>query len=366
MPKIVIIGGGFAGASTAYSLTNAGYKDVIILEAEFQCGCHASGLNASMARQVVEDSVIRNLTVKGAEFIREISKQGFLDFHMNGSLLLYQEKPPQGYEDILLHTLEQNVPVSILSRKSVCESIPILSDALFTHAIFTENDGVVDVAGLLSFYLKESKQRGAKVLTSCPAIGIETQSQRVKAVITPAGRIECDVVVNAGGAWANQIAGLAHIPPLCMNPYKRHLILTPPLSFVDNRWPFVWDITHDYYFRPELGGLLLSPCDEKLSQPGKVPPDTACLETLAKKLMAFAPSLSNISIKTYWAGLRTITKDHRFVIGWDKDLEGFFWVAGLGGHGMTSSYAVGELAVKIFRSSLDEKDFLLFSPQRLK
>jgi len=81
--------------------------------------------------------------------------------------------------------------------------------------------------------------------------------------------------------------------------------------------------------------------------PGDPPVDDNVKEMLADKIDRFMPALNGVSISRGWAGLRTLTPDGRFVIGWDPQVENFFWVAGLGGHGMTTSAAVGELAAKL-------------------
>ncbi|HWH79054.1 MAG TPA: FAD-binding oxidoreductase, partial [Candidatus Binatus sp.] len=147
--------------------------------------------------------------------------------------------------------------------------------------------------------------------------------------------------------WANGVAALAGAQELPLKPCRRHLFVSPPIEWVDRRWPFVWDVTHDIYFRPEGEGLLLCACDQTELAPGDPPVDESVKEMLAEKIDRFMPALSGVSISRGWAGLRTLTPDGRFVIGWDPQVENFFWVAGLGGHGMTTSAAVGELAATL-------------------
>jgi glycine/D-amino acid oxidase-like deaminating enzyme len=97
--------------------------------------------------------------------------------------------------------------------------------------------------------------------------------------------------------------------------------------------------------------------------PGIPPTDGAVAELLAEKIRRYLPKASEVAIKSSWAGFRTLTPDGLFIIGWDPRVKGFFWVAGLGGHGMTTSYAVGGLAARLIvgdKSELAE----VFSPQR--
>ena len=120
-----------------------------------------------------------------------------------------------------------------------------------------------------------------------------------------------------------------------------------PLPRARADWPFVWDVAHDVYFRPESGGLLLSPCDESELPPGIPDVDPAAIDLLHRKLSHHLPALADVPLARTWAGLRTFAPDKRFVIGPDPLLPGFFWAAGLGGHGVTTSHAAGALAAEL-------------------
>ena len=111
-----------------------------------------------------------------------------------------------------------------------------------------------------------------------------------------------------------------------------------------------------YSLTPEVGGLLLSPCDQVPWPAGPPRRDPAMLELLAEKLAAGCPPLAGLPIKAWWAGLRTLAPDGRFAIGPDPRLQGFFWVAGLGGHGMTGSAAAGDLAAALLVGEVVDRD----------
>jgi glycine/D-amino acid oxidase-like deaminating enzyme len=128
-----------------------------------------------------------------------------------------------------------------------------------------------------------------------------------------------------------------------LRPTRRHLYVTAPDARVDPAWPITWTDDGPFYARPADGGLMLCACDEV-----DVDPDALCtvpavrelaLEQAARHLRdAVAP------VARAWAGIRTLTDDGRFVIGADPDVGGLFWVAGLGGHGMTCAPSIGRLA----------------------
>lgn len=338
---VVIAGGGFAGAATAWALARRGVRDVLVLEAAEQFGAQASGRNASMARQVSSDPVTAALLRRSVAGI--LGGEGGLaaEARRCGSLLLAEEGPGEAWLRAVAHAGGAS---RLVSRDEAVARVPVLDRAVFDQAIATESDAVVDVSGLLWAFLRGARAWGARIATECPLTGVRVADGRVVGVSTARGDVACRVLVDAAGAWANAVAALAGLEPLAMTPFRRHLFVTPPMDWVDSGWPFVWHLTDDYYFRPEVGGLLLSACDQEPAPPGQGMRDPAMLETLADRLSRRCPRLAGVPIRTWWAGLRTITADGRFAIGPDPRLEGFFWVAGLGGHGMTGSVAIGEIA----------------------
>jgi D-arginine dehydrogenase len=204
---------------------------------------------------------------------------------------------------------------------------------------------------------------GARIRYRSSVEKIETREGRVAAVVTAEGAIQTGVLINAAGPWATTVAKLAGAVEAPLHPCRRHLFVTAPISWVNRKWPFVWDVTHEFYFRPEAGGLLLCPCDQEEMAPCDAPTDESVTELLFEKIQRHLPALSDVAIKNRWAGFRTLSSDGRFVIGWDPKVRGFFWVAGLGGHGVTTSSAVGALAAKLILNP-NESSGEEFSPAR--
>lgn len=363
--EFAIIGGGLAGAATAYHLTRLGARDVVILEQEEVPGLHSSGRNAAILRVVVAGRAIAALAREGGEFIRRTPPDWDepVELHACGSLLtgaraslerVAADTPPEELE---------HLQVAWWSPEACVRRVPLLEGAAFETGLWCPLDGVMDVAGLLQGYLRESRKLGARLVTRCEVRAVETRNGRVTGVDTSEGLFETANVVNAAGAWAREIGRMAGAVDAPIVPHRRHLFSTGPMPEVDRDWPLVWDPSREVYFRPESGGLLLSPCDEAPAPPGIPAADPAVLEDLGRKLTSFFPRLSDLSIQHAWAGLRSFTPDHLFVIGWDPLVRGFFWVAGLGGHGVTTSPAYGRLAAQLL-SGRDAPDAAPFSPRR--
>ena len=353
----VIVGGGFAGIATAFQLTRRGVNDVIILEQERFPGTHSSGRNAGMIRQVVVDEAIAALAREGARFIRDASSQWNLPylFRPSGSLLLGGRERWQHLVTAQETACRHGVAVEAWDRRSAEARVRMTAGGDFEGAVYTATDGTVDTHVLLQSYLRKAATGGARLLTDRKVEAILVDGAgSVTQVRTGHEEIRTPRVVNAAGAWAADIGSLAGAVEVPLVPYRRHLFYTGTLREPRYDGPFLWNEEHQVYLRPEAGGLLLSPCDETLSPPGIPPTTLDAAEQLALKLQQAFPTNVNLPVARSWAGLRTFTPDRRFVIGPDPLVEGFFWVAGLGGHGVTTSAAVGRLAADlIVEPSLD-------------
>lgn len=362
----VIVGAGFAGAATAYHLARRGIGDVLVLEQESIPGFHASGRNAAMLRQCVAEPDLTKLALDGAAFIRNLPEDWPepVLFKNNGSLLLGSGA---GWEKLKRDgDIGRSVGIPGIAEWSPQEAVrhvPLLKEAEFDGALWCASDGVVDIHALLSGYLKFAASRGAQIRYNAVLRAVRRRPGADIELETADGVVSCKVLVNAGGAWANVVADLAGARALPLRACRRHLFVSPPLTWVDRRWPFVWDVSHDIYFRPEGEGLLLCACDQTELAPGDPPLDEGVKDMLADKIQRYMPGLSEVSISRGWAGLRTLTPDGRFVIGWDAQVAGLFWVAGLGGHGMTTSAAVGELAAELLIGGPGRKSEP-FAPER--
>ena len=363
--EYVIIGAGFAGAATAYHLTRRRVTGVIILERESIPGFHSSGRNAAMIRQCVSDPALSTLARDGAALLRHFPSDWPVpvEYKQNGSVLLGSGP---GWEKLQRDAeigRSLDIEVELWSPAKAKKHVPVLEGAEFDGAVWCSTDGVADIHALLSGYLKAAAENGARIHYRSPVTAIHATEDDAFEIATPAETIKTKVLVNASGAWANTIAQMAGAARLPLLPCRRHLFTSPPLDWVDSSWPFVWDVSHDIYFRPEGEGLLLCPCDQQDLPPGDPPVDASVQELLAEKIDRYIPGLQNVAINKVWAGFRTLSHDGRFVIGWDPKVNGLFWVAGLGGHGVTTSSAVGELAADLIMGG-PGKQAEAFSPER--
>lgn len=366
--RCVIVGAGFAGAATAYHLTQMGMNNVIVLEQEAVPGMHASGRNAAMVRQVISGESTSAMARGGAAFLRHLPDSWPVEtaFQQTGSFLLADENDAKQLQNDALLATRSGIEAEWLPMNQIIAKVPVLEGSPTVGGVWCPNDGVIDIHALIHGYLGAAMALGAEVRFSEKITAIHTRGNRVAAVQTEAHEFETDILVDAAGAWAGEVGTLAGATPISLSPFRRHLFVTDALDWVSSDWPIVWDVSHEIYFRPESGGLLLSPCDESLQKPGLPTQDPAVLELLAHKTIQYFPKLADLPIRNSWCGLRTFAPDRRFVIGWDPKLEGFFWVAGLGGHGVTVSYSVGVLAASMILQSREHTLVNEFAPARFR
>jgi D-arginine dehydrogenase len=362
---VVIIGAGFAGAATAYHLVARGARDVLVLEREAIAGVHASGRNAALAFLALADAAEARLALEGGRFIAN-PPAGFCDaslFRRTGSLLV---AGAAGLPQLraLQHDTDRRLGAEVIDAAQAARRVPALRDAPFTGAFWNPADGVVDIHALLQGYLAGARRGGARIEYRQTITAVRASGGQVTGVETDGDTIATRCVVNAAGAWAGEVGNLAGVGSRTLTPRRRHLFQTAVDLGIDRNWPFVWHNDIDVYFRPEGDGLLMSPCDATAHPPREPMVDEAAQRLLAEKLTRAFPTLASARVISAWACLRTFARDERFVIGRDPELDGFIWVAALGGHGMTTSAAVGRLGAAAVLGDTGE-ELQHFSPARL-
>ena len=363
---MVVVGAGFAGAATAAYLVRSGVRRIAIVEAESTPGQHGSGRNAAMARRLIADPVLAALATESVASMAALEEaHGVALVRRVGGLLLGNRSDVDGLERAAAAVPGLADELERMSTGEAARMVPGVEGASATDAVYTSGCGVVDIHQLLSVLLDEARQGGAELWFDCAVRNVDTSGGRVRGVHTQRGHIACDVVVNAAGFAVNGLASSAGSRSLAALPYRRHLFVTAPWAAVDRAWPFVWDVTNGLYYRPEGEGLLMCACDGDPWPPEDPVVDPDQRERLAAKYSEHMPALRLARPARAWAGLRVLTPDDRFLVGFDDRIEGLFWAAGLGGHGMTTSCGVGRIAAEgITSGKVPEPYGSAFAPGR--
>lgn len=341
----IIVGAGFAGASTAAALARAGLGPGLILEREATWGAHASGKNAALAKVSDADPIVRALAARSLGRLAALDAGSGALLAPTGGLAVARREGAHIFDAVRAALVAAGFAAELVDAARARARAPLLAGVRFDVGIWCPEEGVVDIHALLTRYLEEARAGGFRLATDCEVEDLVVTGGRVTGAHTTRGDVRADAVVDATGAWAGRLGRERR--PLSLQSVRRHLFVSGAIDADLARLPFTWVEDAGFYFRREGDGLLLSPCDETPSPACSPSTDPAAAELLAEKLSVNAPGLADLEIRGSWACLRTFAPDRRPLIGPDPDLSGFFHVSGLGGFGMTTSAAVGELAATL-------------------
>ncbi len=339
---ILIVGAGIAGASAGYFL--AGHGSVCVIEGEDQPGYHTTGRSAAFFVESYGNIHIRPLT-RASRALFTAPPEGFTDSPLlrdRGALYIARADQQPRLEALANELAGTVADISLRSAEEIRAQVPCLREGYAVAGLYEPDARDIDVHALHQGFLKGLRARGGKVRTHARLTGLARQGGHWLAETT-AGPITASVVVNAAGAWGDEVAGLAGAQAVGLTPMRRTIIILPAPEGVDvSNWPLVVDVDEDFYFKPESGRILASPADETPMPPCDVQPDEIDIAIAVDRLQK-ATTLAVPRIERRWAGLRTFAPDRVPVVGWDPQVGDFFWFVGQGGYGIQTAPAMGEL-----------------------
>jgi len=341
-----VIGAGIAGASVAYELQSHGR--VVLLEREPLPGHHTTGRSAAFLVESYGSRVVRALTRAGRDFL-EHPPAGFTEHALvtpRPVLWIGRRDQQKSLDAALAAGRSVGADLQRIDLERVRALCPALREDYVAGAVIEPRAMSIDVAGLLDAFLRGLRRRGGELINKAEVTRIERVGGGWE--INAGGRVcRAAVVVNAAGAWCDQLAKLAGARPIGLQPLRRTAITFDPPAGSDIRsWPCVIDADEDFYFKPEGGQILASPCDETPFEPCDVTPDDYQVALAADRVQR-ATTISVEHIRRRWAGLRSFAPDRSPVIGMDPDRPGFFWLAGQGGFGIMTSPGASRAAASL-------------------
>ena len=344
--RVVVIGAGIAGAAAAWHL--AEHASVVMVEREAHPGAHATGRSAALHTETSGAPVVGALAAASRPFLAQ-PPEGFTDHGLlspRGLLWIARARERELLEDKAAAAEAAGVEVYRLDSAQCCELVGVLRPEAAAAGVYEPGAMTIDVDGLLQGFVRGARRRGAElhVAAEVTAVAEHAGGWRVQA---GEQHWDCDVVVNAAGAWCDPVAQLAGVEPLGLGPLRRSVFVFPPPAGTNAAgWPMVWDIGNRFYFEPEGPLLLASPADETPSEPCDARPETEDIALGVEELEA-ATTVQVRGVRRTWAGLRTFAADDVPAVGFDPDRPRFFWLAGQGGYGIKTSPALGRLAAAL-------------------
>jgi D-arginine dehydrogenase len=239
----------------------------------------------------------------------------------------------------------------------ILELCPVLRPEYAHSGVLEQGAADIDVDALHQAYLRRFKALGGKINFTNRIDKIERSYGGWK-LSAGTATFRAKIIVNAAGAWADEIASLAGVRPVGISAFRRTaLLVDAPGGIAIESWPFVIDIDEKFYFKPDAGLILMSPADETEQAAGDAQPDEWDIAVAVDRVTT-AANIPVRHIKRSWAGLRSFAKDRTPVVGYDNDSDGFFWLAGQGGYGVQTAPAMARLAAALVKRETLPEDLV--------
>lgn len=333
-----VIGAGIAGASLAAGL--APHGRVLLLEAEAQPGYHSTGRSAAFWTESYGGPGVQPLTTASGPFLHE---HGFLT--ARGALTLARADQLDELDAFAARFSALGVRVLGMDRAALEARLPGLR-AAWVRGVYEPDCCDIDVAGLHQHWLGEARRLGVELRCNARLERAERVAGGWALHCADGTTGTAAILVNAAGAWADEVARLAGAPPIGITPYRRTVaqLAIDPGAPAD--LPLVLDIGESFYFKPEAGRLWLSPHDETPSPPCDAAPEELDVAIAIDRFEAVV-DWRITRLEHRWAGLRSFAPDRLPVYGFDPACPGFFWCAGQGGFGIQTAPAAADLAARL-------------------
>lgn len=343
---IAVIGAGIAGASIASELA-AARRRVVLFERESQPGYHTTGRSAALFSETYGPPQIRALSRASARFL-DAPPAGFASAPLlspRGVLMIGRGDQEEAL-DALWRAVSTRGKVSRLDGAGAVALLPLIRPGYVAGAVYEPGARDIDVHALHHGYLRRFRASGGRIEADSEVLGLEREAGGWR-IETRGGTIRAGMVVNAAGAWADEIGAMAGAAPIGLVPKRRTAMIVPAPEEMDvATFAMAVDVDERFYLKPDAGRLLISPADETPSPPCDAQPEEIDVAICIDRIET-AFDLSVRRVENRWAGLRSFVADKTPVAGFDPVAPGFFWLAGQGGYGIQTAPALARLAAAL-------------------
>jgi D-arginine dehydrogenase len=344
---VAIIGAGIAGASLGWRI--AGERRVVLLEQEAQPGYHATGRSAAMFMESYGPPMVRALTRASRAFY-EAPPAGFTEHPLlapRGALYVASHEHAALLDSTRAELEASGSHVERLDAAAALAMAPCLKAESLHGALYERDAQDIDVGALHQAFLRGFRAQGGELRTSARVQAARREGEQWVLSLADGSELRAATVVDAAGAWADEVAALFGARRRGVVPRRRSAFTFPaPEGVPVAHWPAVVGITEDWYFKPDAGQLLGSPANADDTVPHDVVPEELDIATGIWRIEE-ATTLTIRRPKATWAGLRTFAPDGEIVIGWDERCPAFLWLAGQGGYGIQSAAGASEFAASL-------------------
>lgn len=340
---VVIVGGGIAGLSLASAL--AGKCTVALVEAEQSLAYHTSSRSARQLIPSYGPPVVQELTVRTLELIAAEDEARAVPVLSPRSFMLI------GDEDTVRE--EASGSMRRITHAEALQLCPVLDPDSFTAAGLDTASFGCNAPVLLEHHRRIAEAAGVDIITGAR---VHSAQRLGSGWQVGAGQeaFQAGVLVNAAGAWADELAVISGVEKLGLQPYRRTAAVVAVDRSLPAGCPMVAAADESFYFRSEGSDVLVSPSETVPSGPEDARPHPGDVEALISRLNTVT-TMGIRSVRKAWTGLRTEAADGVPVVGFDAEAPGFFWLAGQGGYGFQTSSAIAELAAELILAGADTR-----------
>ncbi len=361
---VLVVGGGIAGMGAAAALAEAG-ATVVLAERETTLTHHTTGRSAALWIRDYGGAAIRDLALASRTEL-----EPFLS--PRPMLIVARHDQLDSLERHHREAVAAGSPAISLNAAEAVAFAPLLRPEVIAGAVRHDGAADIDVAALHEDLRRRARNHGARIETAWPVLSAEPTASGRWQVRTPQLSIDAGSVLDAAGAWGDEVAASAGVGPIGLKPLRRTIFTVAgftgaatPHGTGSARWPAVIDVDERWYVKPEGEQFLCSPADETPSPPCDARPEELDVALGIERVNRHT-TLNVLAIRSSWAGLRTFSPDRNLVIGPDPAHPGWFWLVGQGGFGIQTAPAAGRLAAALISATTPPLDSAPYLPARFR
>ena len=367
--RVVIVGGGVIGTSTAYHLALLGWQDIVLLERhQLTAGTtwHAAGLMVTYGSTSETSTEIRRYTrdLYGRLEAETGQATGFMPI---GFIEVASDKDRlEEFRRVAAFNRYCGIDVQEISPHQVQQLFPLAKVDDIEAGFYVKEDGRVNPVDVTMALGKGARMRGVKIFEGVPATGVLQKNGRVSGVTTPYGDIQTDYVVNCAGLWARELGAMSGVA-ISNQAAEHYYLITEAIKDLPQNMPVLEDPSAYGYYRQEGGGLMVG-LFEPVCAPWKIeaaPTDTPYLDLepdwermgpYLETAMSRVPITSQVGMKKLFCGPESFTTDLKPIVGEAPELRGYFVAAGLNSIGILSGGGLGRVMAHWIINGLPDVD----------
>jgi 4-methylaminobutanoate oxidase (formaldehyde-forming) len=376
--RVVVVGGGVIGTSTAYHLALQGWKDIVLLERhQLTAGTtwHAAGLMVTYGSTSETSTELRKYTRDLYSRLEAETGQatgfapiGFIEVASDRDRL-------EEFRRVATFNRYCGIDVHELSPREVHALFPLAKVDDIEAGFYVQEDGRVNPVDVTMALGKGAKMRGVKIFEGVPATGVLQERGRVTGVRTPYGDIRTDYVVNCTGMWAREFGALSGVS-ISNQAAEHYYLITEPIRDLPPKMPVLEDPSRYGYYREEGGGLMVG-LFEPVCAPWKVdgvptdfsfaelPPDWERMTPYLETAMSRVPVTTQVGIRKFFCGPESFTPDLNPIVGEAPELRGYFVAAGLNSIGILTGGGLGRVMAHWIINGLPDVDVTAMNIDRV-